>query len=98
MKEQQELKEYIISTINNLYENSNGPNPTIVVIGNITACKTVADALEHGDTLNFTTVDTYANIKIDYTFTDIAYDKYTIKYVATNWNDNNFYIIPCDRV
>ena len=99
-KEQSELKEYIISTINNLYKDSNEPNPTIAIIGDISSCKKVANAFGKGNMINSITGKEDTNVRLEYVSVDIEYDEYTIRFICSNKinHANNIYIIPCDRV
>ena len=99
-KEQSELKEHIISTIGNFYKDSNEPNPTIAIIGDLTSCKNIANAFGQGNMVNAITNNEDTHIKLEYASVDIMYDKYKIRLI---YNDkmnhkNNIYIIPCDRV
>lgn len=98
-KEQLELKEHIISTINNLYKDSNKPK-AIAIIGDIPSCKKVADAFGQGDMVNAITSKEDTNVKLEYLSVDIKYDEYIIRFICSNKmnHKNNIYIIPCDRV
>ena len=99
-KEQSELKEHIISTINNLYKDSNEPNPTIAIIGDTLSCKKIAYAFGQGNIINAIINNEDTHIKLEYASVDIIYDKYTIRLIYNNKmnHKNNIYIIPCDRV
>ena len=96
----EELKSFLLTTINKIYKDKNEPNPVVAIIGNIRSCTAIANALGFDDEVVSPLASTDdIKFKLEYSFVDLSYEKYTIKLLCSNKMNhrNNVYILPCAK-